>query len=595
MRRPKLSTLAFLFTSAGITAACGGAADATDAAGAPGETGTEASTSTGAIDPSAASTGVGSDDAGDATGSSSGALDEPDVGVPEAPAVWHIESPEDSARTWLVSPEGERVFWLGVNTVMRDKTCDGIVQRWIRRTDPTTAANVEWARLSTGSSGGESNASPYCFNSVGGFSDTNDFDDQGGDSWMIRATEDGGAGAPFGQVLTVDARSDDWALADEDGTVLRGGFAEARIGDPFNPAFLDDLEQRVAEDVAPRVGNPRLQMWFLGNETGIFDHPGHGASGVRDMRRWIWSPCPEGSSIDAPTCAPHALLAFLRERYGSIDALDAAWEAGYADFEAIASGPDRPVPYVHDCNLTCREDLQRFTHDVLLRRWIAVTTETIRATDPDHLITTPRLALGNASSHRFWAPASSADPDHWADAPDVPVPTDGDVVYCPYDLFARDGDAGFDLIAVNVYDGSATFSEPWLGDGFAKLHERSGLPIIVSEFSVRARIDGWSNLGGSNAFVPNTDGVDDQIQRGAYYGQQIDQFASHPYVLGASWHAWSDRYTAADPSHQINMGLVQCDDPARGFDAGRRWGEIDERIAEANCAIMDRLAALTGL
>ena len=40
------------------------------------------------------------------------------------------------------------------------------------------------------------------------------------------------------------------------GTVLRGGFAEARIGDPFNPAFLDDLEQRVAEDVAPRVGNP---------------------------------------------------------------------------------------------------------------------------------------------------------------------------------------------------------------------------------------------------------------------------------------------------------------------------------------------------
>lgn len=554
--------------------------------------GSSVPTTSGTPGDSGSSSGGALDSSSGDDGSSSGAPS-PDAGVPEVPAVWHIESPADSARTWLVSPEGERVFWLGLNTVMRDKTCDGILG-WIRRTDPTTAANVEWARLSTGSSGGETNASPYCFNSVGGFSDTNDFDDQGGDSWMIRPSAEGGAGAPFGQVLVVDARGDDRALRDEAGTVLRSGFSEARIGDPFNPAFVADLEAMIAEDVAPRVGSPLLQMWFVGNEIGIFDHPGHGASGVRDMRRWIWSTCPEGSSIDAPQCAPDALLAFLRDRYGTIDALDAAWESGYAAFEAIKTGP-RPVPYEHDCNQTCREDLQRFAHDVLLRKWIAVTTGTIRATDPDHLVTTPRLALGDSGSYRFWGPASSDAPDHWADTPGVPVPTDGDVVYCPYDLFARDGDAGFDLIAVNVYDGHANFDEPWLGDGFDKLHERSGLPIVVSEFSIRARIDGWSNNGGANAFVPHTDGTDDQIQRGAYYREQMDQFAAHPYVLGVSWHAWSDRYLAADPSHQIDMGLVQCDDAPRGFEAGKRWPEIDTRIAEVNCGIMDRLATLTGL
>lgn len=39
--------------------------------------------------------------------------------------------------------------------------------------------------------------------------------------------------------------------------------------------------------------------------------------------------------------------------------------------------------------------------------------------------------------------------------------------------------------------------------------------------------------------------VDDQIQRGAYYRDQIDQLTDIPYVLGASLHAWSDRYLAA--------------------------------------------------
>lgn len=588
MRTRTLVLLMMSGCSGGTAADPGGASGIADdssagegTAVAPDDATSEASSSEGDGDATSA--------VGDTSSESSGG-----TGAVDPVAMWRIESPEDSARMWLVSPSGERVFWLGVNTVMRDKQCDGITD-WIRRTDPTTAANVEWARLASGVSGAESNDAPYCFNSVGAFSDTNDFDDEGGDSWMIRSSEDGGAGAPFGQVLNVAAGGDDRALRDAAGTVLPGGFAEARIGDPFNPAFVADLEEMVAEKVAPRVGNPRLQMWFTGNEIGLFDRAGHGTQGVRDLRRWIWSDCPQGSSIDAPTCAPHALLASLRERYTTIDALNVAWETAHASFEALATGSARPVPYVQGCNQTCREDLQRFVHDELLRRWIAVVTETIRAVDPDHLIATPRLALGDAGSYRFWAPASGAGAEHWADAPDVEVPTDGDVTYCPYDLFARDGDAGFDVIAVNVYDGSETFAEPWLGDGFEKLHERSGLPIVVSEFSVRARIDGWSNKGGSGAFVPTNDETDDQVQRGAYYRAQIEQFAAHPFVLGASWHAWSDRYLSADPAHQIDMGLMQCDDAPRGFEAGARWAEIDDRIADTNCTIMDRIDALTGL
>ena len=67
---------------------------------------------------------------------------------------------------------------------------------------------------------------------------------------------------------------------------------------------------------------------------------------------------PEGSCIDRPLCARHALVAFLRERYGrSIAALNGAWESAYADFAEIAEAGPRPVPDVHDCNAACGEDL----------------------------------------------------------------------------------------------------------------------------------------------------------------------------------------------------------------------------------------------
>lgn len=573
---------------------CGGANDPprVDDGHEPGSTGAAASTAGDASDTGSA----GDDDVGSAADESAGDSARPDAGGDDPPpARWHVESPEDSARTWLVSPEGERVFWLGVNTVMRDKTCDGIVD-FIRRTDATTAANVEWARLGTGTSGAETNDAPYCFNSVAAFSDTNDFGDEGRDSWMIRPVEDGGAGAPYGIVLSPTPKTDDGALRDENGTVLRTGLSEARVGDPWHPAFAADLAAMVDEDVLPRVDDPRLQMWFLGNETGMLDRAGHGNPGVRDFRRWLWTQCPDGSTPEAPQCAPHALAGFLAARYATIAELNAAWESDHADFVAIVEGVPRPVPYEHDCNQTCREDLQRFVHDELLRRWVELVTTTVRATDPDHLLASPRMALTDASGYDFWNGASSDSPDAWWDTPGTPVPTDTDeVVYCPYDLLARDGSAGFDLVAVNVYTGDPEFAEPWLGAGLTKLHERSGLPVIVSEFSVRARIDGWSNKGGAGSFVPDDDATDDQIQRGAYYRSQIEQFAAHPFVLGAAWHAWSDRYAAADPAHQIDMGLVQCDDPARAFEAGARWDEIDDRIADTNCTIMDRLAELTGL
>jgi hypothetical protein len=501
----------------------------------------------------------------------------------------------------LLDPAGRGVFVLGVNTVMRDTRragvprCEGIGD-YIRRVDPSRAAHLEWARLSNGRSGDVTVPRPYGFNSIGAFSQINDFDDTGDDSYMIRPLEAGGAGAPYMVVLNVDPKGADRALADEHGSVLMGGPAGHMIGDPFNPAFADDIDAVVEREVVPRAEDPRLQMWFAGNELGIFDKAQRGRAGVRDFRRWLWSQVPPSSTLDRPRCARHALAAALRERYGhDIAALNALWESDYADFAAIVDTGPRPVPFVHDCNLACAEDLQRFVHDRLLREWVDVITRRVRAADPNHLLASPRLAIATQDQYRFWNGPDHPQPDHWVEPPARRLGADTATVrHSPLDLLGREGASGFDLVAINAYTGAPSFARPWFSDGVHKLQREAGLATIISEFGVRARIRGWSNRGGAGAFVPHTDAIDDQMQRGQRYRSQIDQFIGFRHMVGAVWHAWSDRFNPDDPGLQINLGLVQCTDPPRGMHAGHRWDGPDRLIAETNRSILQSITASTG-
>jgi hypothetical protein len=138
----------------------------------------------------------------------------------------------------------------------------GVRALWVTFTGraPTAAAHVEWARLSDGESGGFTVRRPYWFNSVGAFSQLNDFDDGGGDSYMIRPPESGGAGAPYMVVLGVSPRETDRALKDENGALLLGGPAGRAMGDPFNPSFLADIDALAEREIVPRRADRRLQM-----------------------------------------------------------------------------------------------------------------------------------------------------------------------------------------------------------------------------------------------------------------------------------------------------------------------------------------------
>ena len=109
-----------------------------------------------------------------------------------------------------------------------------------------------------------------------------------------------------------------------------------------------------------------------------------------------------------------------------------------------------------------------------------------------------------------------------------------------------------------------------------------------------AKIDGWSNKGGAGSFVPSgrRDRRPDPARR--LLRLQLEQFYGFRHIVGANWHAWSDRYIPGDGSLQINLGLVQCTDARRAMRAGRRWAPLDTLVAETNQSVLERIAARTG-
>ena len=219
----------------------------------------------------------------------------------------------------------------------------------------------------------------------------------------------------------------------------------------------------------------------------------------------------------------------------------------------------------------------------------------VRDGDANHLLASPRLAIATPSQYRFWNGPEDPQPERWVEPPgDRLAATARPSATARLICSATTAPRVSILSRSTATPALPTFARPWFTDGVHKIQRESGLPTIISEFGIRARIPGWSNRGGAGAFVPSADAIDDQIQRGQRYRSQLEQFIGFRHMVGAVWHAWSDRYIPDDTSLQINLGLVQCTDTRRGMNAGRRWDGPDRLIAETNRSILQRIAANTG-
>ncbi|MBK3645445.1 beta-galactosidase [Streptomyces sp. MBT33] len=134
----------------------------------------------------------------------------------------------------------------------------------------------------------------------------------------------------------------------------------------------------ITEDLAARYGrHPALTMWHINNEYCTYDY---GDEAAARFRRW------------------------LRDRHGSLDALNAAWgtafwSQGYADWEEIL--PPRHAHYLKNPGQVL--DFKRFTSDILLECYVAERDIVRRHTPPHIPVTTNFMPLWAGQDAWRWA------------------------------------------------------------------------------------------------------------------------------------------------------------------------------------------------
>jgi beta-galactosidase len=164
----------------------------------------------------------------------------------------------------------------------------------------------------------------------------------------------------------------------EDGTVLYPGGRQQYC--PSSPAYRRAavaLVERLAERYG---GHPALALWHVGNEYGC-----HVARSFSDA-------------------ATAGFRAWLRDRYGDLDALNAAWSTAfwsqrYGDWEEIH--PPRTVPAFP--NPAQQVDFSRYSNQALLACYRAE-VEVLRRVTPEVPVTTNFLGAWKPVDAFAWAP-----------------------------------------------------------------------------------------------------------------------------------------------------------------------------------------------
>ena len=205
-------------------------------------------------------------------------------------------------------------------------------------------------------------------------------------AWLDRVIDKLHAGGIAVNLATATASPPPWVSAqypetlpaDESGASYWPGSRQHFA--PSSPTYrrlAGELVRRIAERYAH---HPAVVMWHVGNEFGCH----------------LW--------MDFSDAARDAYRDWLRQRYGTIDALNDAWGTSfwsqrYGDFAEIF--PPRLAPYSH--NPSSMLDFRRFTSDMLLECYLlerAILLEA-GATQP---ITTNFMGPFKPADYARWAP-----------------------------------------------------------------------------------------------------------------------------------------------------------------------------------------------
>jgi len=102
------------------------------------------------------------------------------------------------------------------------------------------------------------------------------------------------------------------------------------------------------------------------------------------------------------------------------------------------------------------------------------------------------------------------------------------------------------------------------------MHEKTGRPVIVTEWGVSATDTGLPNYWGR---------LDTQAERAQAYRNVLRQFWSEKYIVGSHWFSWVDSTDA----EATNWGIVDANDrPYRPLAGAMREVNADcgQRVRE---------------
>jgi len=185
-----------------------------------------------------------------------------------------------------------------------------------------------------------------------------------------------------------------------------------------------------------------------------------------------------------------AAIEFLKSKHKTIEGLNAAWGITAPDWSKLSA--DHLSTSTNAASLADREAFV----GIAAERFYTVAAAEVRRIAPELLILGSRFA---------------------GDAPLSVITACGKVS---------------DVVSVNYYSGAKVPARV-----LAKFHVTTGKPLMITEFSWRAKENqsGNPNSRGAGAVLLT------QAERAAHYSEFVEDLAQYPMVIGTCWFEWADQ------------------------------------------------------
>lgn len=285
------------------------------------------------------------------------------------------------------------------------------------------------------------------------------------------------------------------------------------VADVFSPRFA----QAVREQAARRCAEDRDDRFLLGYFT---DNELRWGADWRSKKSLF----EEFLGRDADSPGKQALVRLLRARAPSVGAFNQAWGTQLTSLDELPALTVLPMT-----NAVARAAEREFLREYA-RTYFKTCREAIQAADPNHLVLGCRFAG-----------------------------------YAPQPVIEAMAEF-IDVVSYNHYGFSAPV-EP-----LRKLHAATGRPILLTEFSFKARDSGLPNTRGAGR------PLDTQSERAEHFERYVTALASLPFVVGYHWFQYSDQPPEGRfDGENSNFGLVRGDD--------QPWAELVERFTQVNARL----------